>query len=512
MYQHCRTRLYALTLALLLCLSAPAFAAVGEQGETERLNPFGVYPIAKERTPLSVMMAQNVLVVILASGQTLPDVVSVGMSISDDYLYGSAGTFLDLTELYQTQAYYIPQQLAAHPEVEVMRYITAPDGKIYNIPRYQYEVIGPAGRKCYINQDWLDKLGLAQPTNTEEFYQVLKAFAEKDPNGNGKADEIAMVGSTGWGQSPIPWLMNAFIYDDDEDNFFVSDGRLDVNYRHEAYREGLRYIHKLVKEGLLSSLSFTQTMDQLKQLCASEDAATVGCVSTFATSMMLPTGHAYNQYYVGLAPIAGPEGNRTAMYAPTLPNNVWHLTRDCRNPELAFRVGDFLWQSESYLRGRYGVEGQDWYKNEDMTKPAVIAGYKPLFYYPKSIWNDTQNSHLHNEHPCFDVTYLNSWVLDLEKTPYNTTYTAGLIAPAYAECFPAEGTYVPVLFYTPEETEEVSEIRATLKSYVTESSTRFVVGDLDLDKDWDAFQTEIEAIGLSRFLEISQAAYDRMYR
>ena len=33
------------------------------------------------------------------------------------------------------------------------------------------------------------------PTTTDEFYQVLKAFKEQDPNGNGKADEIPMTTS-----------------------------------------------------------------------------------------------------------------------------------------------------------------------------------------------------------------------------------------------------------------------------------------------------------------------------
>ncbi len=44
---------------------------------------------------------------------------------------------------------------------------------------------GPDFRK-----DWLDKLGLKIPTTIDEWETVLTAFKEKDPNGNGKADEI----------------------------------------------------------------------------------------------------------------------------------------------------------------------------------------------------------------------------------------------------------------------------------------------------------------------------------
>jgi len=39
-----------------------------------------------------------------------------------------------------------------------------------------------------IRKDWLDKLGLKVPKTTDEFFEVMKAFTEKDPDGNGKAD------------------------------------------------------------------------------------------------------------------------------------------------------------------------------------------------------------------------------------------------------------------------------------------------------------------------------------
>ena len=37
----------------------------------------------------------------------------------------------------------------------------------------------------YINQTWLDNLGLEVPTNMDELEEVLIAFKEGDPNGNG---------------------------------------------------------------------------------------------------------------------------------------------------------------------------------------------------------------------------------------------------------------------------------------------------------------------------------------
>ena len=41
-------------------------------------------------------------------------------------------------------------------------------------------------RGWWVRQDWLDKLGLKAPQNVDELYTVLKAFRDRDPNGNGK--------------------------------------------------------------------------------------------------------------------------------------------------------------------------------------------------------------------------------------------------------------------------------------------------------------------------------------
>lgn len=42
-------------------------------------------------------------------------------------------------------------------------------------------------------KDWLDRLGLQVPTTLEEYEEVLTAFVENDPDGNGKKDTAAMA-------------------------------------------------------------------------------------------------------------------------------------------------------------------------------------------------------------------------------------------------------------------------------------------------------------------------------
>ncbi len=73
--------------------------------------------------------------------------------------------------------------------------ITAPDGNIYALPQVNECYHCMYQQRMWIYKPWLDKLGLKMPTTTDEFYEVLKAFKTKDPNGNGKADEIPLSGS-----------------------------------------------------------------------------------------------------------------------------------------------------------------------------------------------------------------------------------------------------------------------------------------------------------------------------
>lgn len=50
------------------------------------------------------------------------------------------------------------------------------------------------GFSWLIRKDWLDNLHLSVPTTWDEFNDVLQAFKDRDPNGNGKNDEVPFTG------------------------------------------------------------------------------------------------------------------------------------------------------------------------------------------------------------------------------------------------------------------------------------------------------------------------------
>lgn len=64
------------------------------------------------------------------------------------------------------------------------------DGNIYAIPSVNTY---PGTMIMYARKDWLDNLGLEPPKTLEEYQEVMRAFKEDDPDGNGKDDTLGLV-------------------------------------------------------------------------------------------------------------------------------------------------------------------------------------------------------------------------------------------------------------------------------------------------------------------------------
>ena len=93
-----------------------------------------------------------------------------------------AGTFWDLTEKYKEYPNLSQQNETVLNNISI-------DGKVFGI--YRARALGRNGMS--IRKDWLDNLGLQEPATIEEFYNVLKAFKEQDPDGNGIDDTFGII-------------------------------------------------------------------------------------------------------------------------------------------------------------------------------------------------------------------------------------------------------------------------------------------------------------------------------
>ncbi|WP_408997588.1 ABC transporter substrate-binding protein [Streptomyces europaeiscabiei] len=141
-----------------------------------------------------------------ASTRDLPDVM-----INDTALMGS----------YQSQGLLKPIDPAAiegHDQITDRTWASTVgiDGEHYGIP-YSRQA-----QTLMIRKDWLKKLGLQAPTTWAEMLGVAKAFADRDPDGDGRKDTYGMVvpgsaqnGYAAWWGASFLWSGGAKIIEPD---------------------------------------------------------------------------------------------------------------------------------------------------------------------------------------------------------------------------------------------------------------------------------------------------------
>lgn len=525
----------------------PKGSDTGQNGSAEpiALSEPGAYPLVQEKTTLKVMVRGNPLVenfetneftkwyedktnvhiewevvpeqsmqeklnLVLAS-EDYPDVI-MGLNISpaQQMIYGTQGAFLPLNDLIEKQGANTKKMFQDNPEIQST--ITALDGNIYALPEVNECYHCSMSQKMWIYEPWLKKLNLDMPETTEELYEVLKAFKENDPNGNGLQDEIPLsISPKSWSSSIDAFLLNSFIYNpvygSSYKHIFIKDDKLDVAYNKPEWREGLRYMNKLYAEGLLAPESFTQDDNQLIQIGENADtvilgAATGGHQGVF-TQLLGESGR-WKEYKT-VPPLKGPNGVRYAALDSTgLNPGAFVITKKAKHPELALRWADGLYEREHTLRSVYGRPDEEWRDAKDGEvgingEPAVWSELKSYGTVQNIAWIQTGPSLRTND---FRLSAVAKGDDDLEVILYNETKNK------YEPYKPTDVSTVPPLFLTNEQASEVADLSKTINDYVDEMLARFVIGDANLDKDWEGYVNQLEAMNVARYLEIYQEAYD----
>ena len=537
---------------------APANGKQSEAAQAEAVTPAGEFPIVKEPITLKVATIDATYVgplkdvdfckwyeektgikiewtelpsdgykeklnLMLTTGN-LPDVI-LGMSVSsgDVSSYGEDGTFLGLDDYIEKYGVETKKIMEEHDQLKDI--ITSPDGHIYALPYINEALHNQYRTRGWINQDWLKAVGMEMPKTTEEFEVVLQAFKDKDPNGNGIADEIPMLGNSSRKNGIVNYLMNAFIYMHDMDSndpsstsylYLDDDKKVQFSPEKEEYKEGLLWIKSLIKKGLIDSTSFTQDETQFKQILMNEGSARVGVIradliNTYLGEYNSTPDHRVAQYSV-LEPLTGPEGFQyqpSNLYASILLGN-FIITSSCQNPEAAFRWADGWFSEEASFMAWYGQEGKGWIQPPEGS--VAMNGEKAL-YQRLPVEGADQTIRVTNKFGNNTAKMRESEVY-LEGDPAQKFSTEPILYFATKNNlvpYAKPEHVVPPLMLTREESAEISNIRTMINDYVEENQAVFCLGTRDIDKEWDSYIKEFSTLGLNRMLEIYQTAYDRQY-
>lgn len=527
------------------CSKKEAATEATPTSANSKFNKGGAFPICKEKVPLKITIRSSAQVedyetnrqtqiieekgnydlsfnviqsseydtklnlMVAAGGEDLGDIIMRNdFADSMVYQYALADVIVPLTKYYKDpDASYYSQDAIKRTGVDFLPQITSPDGEIYGLARFNQSISNEYPAKFWIFPDWLTKLNLKAPTTPDELYDVLKAFKTKDPNGNGKADEIPMAGSTAdtfW----LQYLMNPFVYAGDTNYYTVDNGKLGFAYTSEGWKEGLKYIKKLVSEDLLTPLTLTQDKKGLQALLDNKETIVGSSVATGMNLIMNAKDQRVVKY-TGYAPLKGKNGTQYATFRPGIARNGMLVTKNCKDVEAAFRLGDYMVSEEMSKHTRWGEYGVDYVD----PKPGEVGlydkqGFKTTI---KEVltWGPIQNKHWAGMGPWVREYALAAGVV-WSGDPLDTAKPIADAQMIYTGKTPKE--YIPKLIFTDEESEIVTAAQKSMETYVKESMAAFVTGAKDIDKDWSSYLNELEKMGASKVLSTSQKAYDRMYK
>jgi putative aldouronate transport system substrate-binding protein len=163
-----------------------------------------------------------------------------------EYDLAKQGAIADLTDLLPK---YAPNVWKSIPKDvwDIVR-ANSPDGRIYYIP----QVWNDLSNVGMIRKDWLDRVGMKVPTTTKEFEAVLKAFKEKDANGNGIAgDEIPVSGREALRWWDHLWAPFGVAMIEGFPEWDIYDGKLTYSATTPNMKAAVAWIRDLYAKGLI---------------------------------------------------------------------------------------------------------------------------------------------------------------------------------------------------------------------------------------------------------------------
>lgn len=440
----------------------------------------------------------------LAAGVNLPDIMFT--NFQSDPTPGYKGLFIDLTDLIKKNAPNITKMYNEFPSVRKQN--TTAEGKIYwvtTIDQTQYEGKEvPIVHAVSIRKDWLKKAGINKvPETTEEFYQALKAFREKDVNGNGLKDEIFAMWFN-WQDAVQGW------FDVPSDSFSVdkATGKVKYVWDYDGAYYFISFMRKLYTERLIDQNLFNISQDDVLTKISQNKIAAIS-YWTDCSAFEAQTGEA-DAEYVPMTALKTEFGSQGQFSYYNQGNSGAHyaITRSCKDPVAAIKFLDWFYSDYAQQLILWGIEG--------VHCEYVDGQLRYTQNYINSViqGNDVANiDDMFDWLPCLPAVRVKDW---------NTFYTA--------DYYPAKTLNklnkqleislwddlvysVPSALPTMEEMEKNSDYSGDMATFAVETITKFITGrEKTFNKSvWDKFVKKLhDDYPLDERLAIFQAQYDRL--
>lgn len=425
----------------------------------------------------------------IASGN-LADMIYVGASYYAEGVDAAIddGYFLDLTDLVDE---YMPNyEKVRTSDVQYELLSTTDSGRLGAVYELRQSKQGP-WLGLWIRQDWLDDLGLDTPVTFDDYHEVLTAF--KNEKGATAPLILNFSGSDGEFGTMSGGLnvLNSWQLDE--------TGKVNFGPYMDAWKEYVTIMHQWYTEGLIDP-DFMATDERTADMAK----VVTGASGLFAALYTMPSVYeaASEDPNMDLAPVnppvmnEGDEGHIRLRDSYTSGNTA--ISADSENWEVALRWLDYLYTEEGALLANYGVEG-DTFEFDENGEPV----FTDKILNNENGWTMTQTvaSYLC---PSAGIANWSDWTRELAGVPEKDQACYDV----WSE-FSDDWRLPSSVTLTQDESTERAALYADISTIVKEQTAQFISGALDIESNWDAYISALEASGMERAIEITQAAYDR---
>lgn len=436
---------------------------------------------------------------LMFSSGEYPDIIICpnGEGYIDDEEYGvTQGLVIPLDDYIEQYMPMYKERIAAEASDPTVG-LVASDGKKYSVGYLVGQNINTSVHS-FINQDWLEAVGMEVPTTVDELTEVLRAFKSQDPNGNGEADEIPLQMGLDTGFYGFRYILPMFGIPADADKWIYIDDNKQVQFvaDKEGFRAAVEWLHQMYEEGLTDPEILSQDFNTV------ETKFKEGNVGFF---------HAWRLLAMGFDDGVGASGMCILPPSAEGTNALMHRTLEvarpgafvtCTNENIpaTMRLLDAMLETEMQFSLYYGekdaTDGTGWTYNENgkidslNTGAVEVKNYldcNTMFFAPGEYISATFNMPPQR----------------IEKTTYCKDYEAAGHIQKYAN------DYLDMAPLTADQVAEANLTETDINMTVWEGVADFVADGVT-DDSWNEFVGKFETMGVTEYIQMYQDAINTM--
>ncbi len=429
-----------------------------------------------------------------ASGE-YPDII-IANTVSVDYEeYGvTQGLLIPLNDDLTSQ--YMPNytQRREAEEADPTTSLVASDGNKYAIGYLVGQNIN-TNQHYFINQTWLDNLGIETPQNLDELTGALRSFKENDADGDGDAsNEIPLEMGLDTGFYGIRYILPMFGLPIDSDRWVYIDDDKNIQFAptSDEFKACMEWLHTCYSEGLIDPEVISQDINTI------ETKLKAGNVGFFTAWRLKAMG--FDDSVMQTCTLYTPESSAKLSRILEVAKGGAYLTATNEHVEESLRLLDAMLDTEMMFSLYYGeqdaTDGTGWTYNENGKIDSLndgsvdIKNYidcNTMFFAPATYIYDNFNMPEQR----------------IEKTDYCETYDKAGIIQKYSN------DYMKFAPLTSEQLQSITLKETDINNAVVENVASFITNGVT-DETWNQFVSTFEGMDIDSYVAIYQSAIDNM--